>query len=447
MKKSMLAILIAAATALAFAGYQETVTENASRSRSVTVKMGVYSQSSDTWTVLVPEGKKATVTVTRQSLNAYHTATHSGNVSSSSGKSQQLTTSDPQAVFELTSKDTFYVSVSATGGEEIIFSPDFSHFRTELYTDWYATMNYSIQVAYEDVVTPPPQDPVDPGDDLGSGPFAADEESEAFAKRMHDYSPTTLRELAVTIYGKPAAKGDVVAAYDASTGAFCGDAVVLDDKGLATGVIYVPSGAKVHFKVWRAASGLVKPEIIDADPSSDLTVAESGKTIADRTIVVTDVIEQKFDLSGARWHMISFNVLPADPSPAAVFKSVAGKIDSVVRGSSTQLWIPGVGGTLKTIEVGAAYWVLTTASSVSWTVSGKAQPDAAIKLNKGWTMIGYAPRAEGDVTTVLKTALATNKITDIVDGTKVYPGTLKKMTPGKAYWVNATEAMTITYDK
>lgn len=160
----------------------------------------------------------------------------------------------------------------------------------------------------------------------------------------------------------------------------------------------------------------------------------------------SDTASLSLSLSGAQWHKISFNVLPDDPSPAAVFGPVASKIDSVVKGSDTKFWSPGIGGSLLSVEIGAAYWVQTTDPNVAWTVTGMPHPETEIRLNKGWTMIGYALAQEGTVASVLKTALATGKIEDIVDETLFYPGSLTTMKPGRAYWVNATSAMTFRYD-
>ena len=160
----------------------------------------------------------------------------------------------------------------------------------------------------------------------------------------------------------------------------------------------------------------------------------------------SDTASLSLGLSGAQWHKVSFNVLPDDPSPASVFGPVASKIESVVKGSDTKFWMPGIGGSLASVEIGAAYWVQTTDPNVAWTVTGTPHPETTIRLNKGWTMIGYALAQEGAVASVLKTALATGKIEDIVDETLFYPGSLTTMKPGRAYWVNATEAMTIRYD-
>ena len=112
------------------------------------------------------------------------------------------------------------------------------------------------------------------------GPFSEEEKTEAFAKRMHDYVPTMVRAMAVTIDGVPVREGDAFGAYVVGTDAFCGDGKALNGSGKMTGVLYVPSGAKVYFKVWRASSGMANPEILTSGAASALTVPEAGKSIA-----------------------------------------------------------------------------------------------------------------------------------------------------------------------
>ena len=132
---------------------EETITQNDTRTSSVRVEMGIYSRDTDKWSVVVPAGKQANVTVTRTSLSANHTATSSGKASVDS-QTIQLTSSEPQAKFVLTKTGVVYVSVSATGGSYLEFSSDFTKFREVYYTDWYATLSYSISVEYVEAAPP-----------------------------------------------------------------------------------------------------------------------------------------------------------------------------------------------------------------------------------------------------------------------------------------------------
>lgn len=146
----------------------------------------------------------------------------------------------------------------------------------------------------------------------------------------------------------------------------------------------------------------------------------------------------------AGWHEVSFAVLPANGSPEEVFAAVEDKIGYVTYGSAN--WSPTSGGTLTALEVGKGYWVQTTAEGVTWTVTGRGNPDVEIALQPGWNLIGYSLLEEGEIETVLATALATGKIGFICSGSRVYPGTLAMLTPGKGYWVYANAAVTIRFD-
>lgn len=154
--------------------------------------------------------------------------------------------------------------------------------------------------------------------------------------------------------------------------------------------------------------------------------------------------EVLLSLSGVGWHEVSFPVLPEGGDPADVFAPVADRIGYVTYGSKN--WSSKSGSTLTTLEIGKGYWVQTTAENVSWTVSGQTNPDVEIALKPGWNLIGYPLLEAGEVETVLATALATGKIDYIYSGSRVYPGTLTTMAPGKGYWVYANAAVTIRFD-
>ena len=144
------------------------------------------------------------------------------------------------------------------------------------------------------------------------------------------------------------------------------------------------------------------------------------------------------------WQEVSFAVLPAGGDPADVFAPVEDKIGYVTYGSMN--WNPLTGGTLTALEFGKGYWVQATDENVAWTVTGQTNPDVEIALKAGWNLIGYPLLGEGEIETVLETALATEKIDFIYSGSRVYPGTLTTLTPGRGYWVYANAAVTIRFD-
>ena len=284
---------------------------------------------------------------------------------------------------------------------------------------------------WEEIVEPP----------VTYGPWG---EAEA-VKNPDKLGPTMLTDMTLELNGAAGAVGDVVAAFRGDTGALCGLGKVMDESGTLSMVCYAPTGTKLHFKVWVAASGVEEPVVVDCDAKSDLTAPTSGAFLSGHALVVSDDKDLTISLGSADWHTVSFNVLPEDPSPAAVFGSVKAKVAAVTQG--IEFWMPGKTSSLKAIEIGKGYWVNTKVDDVEWTVSGKTDPKAEIALEEGWNLVGYAPEAEGAVQQVLKIALAAKAVDYVTYGVEFYPGgTLKKMEPGKAYWVHATKAYTLVYD-
>lgn len=144
------------------------------------------------------------------------------------------------------------------------------------------------------------------------------------------------------------------------------------------------------------------------------------------------------------WHEMSCSALPEGGSPEDVFAAVSNEVGYVTRGSAN--WSPADGGTLAELEFGKGYWVRTIVSNVTWTVTGETDPTVEIALKPGWNLIGYPLLEEGEVETVLATALATGKIVYISSGSLVYPGALVTLVPGRGYWVYVREAVTIRFD-
>ena len=162
----------------------------------------------------------------------------------------------------------------------------------------------------------------------------------------------------------------------------------------------------------------------------------------DRLDEETRTMTMSFPRAG--WQEVSFAVLPEGGDPADVFAPVENKVGYVTYGSLN--WNPLTGGTLTELEIGKGYWVQTTAENVSWTVTGQANPDVEITLKPGWNLVGYPFLVEGEIERVLTTAMSTSKIDFIYSGSRVFPGTLTTMVPGKGYWIHAADAVTFRFD-
>ena len=154
------------------------------------------------------------------------------------------------------------------------------------------------------------------------------------------------------------------------------------------------------------------------------------------------------DISLAKtgWHLVSFSVLPDDPSPANVFGDEFSKVGSLADMGSL-LWTPSY-ATLTELKAGEPYWINTTAPNLTFSVVGASDPSREFVLKKGYNRIGYALVEEKRTADALKKALAEGAITYIADdGSLFYPnGGLETMSPGKVYWVYAPAACTIRYD-
>ena len=151
-------------------------------------------------------------------------------------------------------------------------------------------------------------------------------------------------------------------------------------------------------------------------------------------------------LAKTGWHLVSFSVLPDDPSPENVFGGELSKVGAIADMGSL-LWTPSY-ATLTELQTGEPYWINTTAPNLTLSVAGAPDPGRVFALKKGYNRIGYALVEEGRTVDVLEKALADGAITHVADdGSLFYPGGgLETMLPGKVYWVYAPAACTIRYN-
>ena len=275
------------------------------------------------------------------------------------------------------------------------------------------------------------------------GPWGYDPET-----TKDDVAASTLANISMSINGAEMAEGDVVAAYDSRGRLRAIGKVASGNGGLGVSFsMNATAGTELMFLLWK--HGTQASDICVAD--TWIVVPDPGK-VDNRELRLAGTPDTKIpfrscsiSLADAGWHLVSFNALPNDPSPAAAFAAVADKIGQVVRGS--KVWNPGSGGRLTELEVGVGYWVQTKVGDVEWTVAGVPDPGVEIPLSRGWNLVGYPLPERGAPATVLKTAYNAGKFTQIVDGSKVYPGRLDTLEPGKGYWLYAPAACTITFDQ
>ncbi|MBQ7188974.1 MAG: leucine-rich repeat protein [Kiritimatiellae bacterium] len=255
--------------------------------------------------------------------------------------------------------------------------------------------------------------------------------------------PNWLVNVSLSVFGEAAPVGSCVAGYD-SEGVLRAYGVV-ENNGKLDICVSAFEGTKIYWQAW--VFGTPQDAVLDAVGS--YVTQKPGEDYSGVSITVLDTVSQVITVERSGWNLISFNALPDDPSPEAVFGDVADKIQSVVSG--TKRWTPQNGGRLTELKIGVGYWVKTTEDNVSWTVTGRPDEEVEITLNAGWNLIGYPLLESGDPGTVLKSAADAGIVSSVVSGTKRWTpqsgGRLTEMSPGVGYWLKANEAATITFDK
>jgi hypothetical protein len=134
---------------------------------------------------------------------------------------------------------------------------------------------------------------------------------------------------------------------------------------------------------------------------------------------------QNFNLA-AQWNLITFQVVPDNPDPEAVFATLPGFQAAWTYDIGTGLWqryVKPAGNALQQandvvanlllalppIEPGRAYWVFTSQAVPSWPVSGSVPKGASfpsLKLEPGWNLIGITVGAAGVTNTEAVSLLA-----------------------------------------
>ena len=194
------------------------------------------------------------------------------------------------------------------------------------------------------------------------------------------------------------------------------------------------------------------------------TASDVGSRVSNQTVITANVtyyahwsprnggddfVEQTIAIPRDGWNLVSFNVLPDDPSPEVVFADVADSVQSVVSG--TRRWTPLSGGRLAALQIGVGYWVKTTRDNVVWTISGKPDEGIVINVNQGWNLIGYPLLDVGAPEAVLQSASDAGIVSSVVSGTRRWTpqsgGRLTEMAPGIGYWLKATKSGTIKFDR
>jgi hypothetical protein len=164
------------------------------------------------------------------------------------------------------------------------------------------------------------------------------------------------------------------------------------------------------------------------------------------------------------WNLIALPFVPTDPSPAAVFASIAGQYDLVFAYAGCDTadpWkkydpiAPPFVNDLTAVTVGQGVWVRATAA-VTLRVAGRLPGTTTIPLCLGWNLIGYPSQAPVALPGALDASIAGQYdlvyAYDAADpdpwkqydpSAPPYANDLMQMGPGWGYWLHATSAATL----
>jgi uncharacterized repeat protein (TIGR01451 family) len=170
------------------------------------------------------------------------------------------------------------------------------------------------------------------------------------------------------------------------------------------------------------------------------------------------------------WSLISPLVNPGNTGVEVVQRGIAGPYAAILGyDGGLRAYYPDRPGdsTLTTVDASHGYWVRTPISSTTsltdtfwseavatWRLAGEMLPeDRSLPLAAGWNLAGYLPHASLPVTVALQSIEGDYASVLGFAGTAVsyYPdldasyNTLAWLRPSAAYWISATQAITLEY--
>lgn len=204
------------------------------------------------------------------------------------------------------------------------------------------------------------------------------------------------------------------------------------------GAIASPEGRYAQYRATLdTASPLAAPQLASA--TLHATLRPAGPTM------------HVIDLA-AGWNLVSFNLTPADPAPAAVLSSLGSAYDLVYAwNAAQQSWsrydpaaLP-FANDLTALTPHQGFWVhLTEAAQLS--VTGTAPAQSAVTLRSGWNLVGYPAAVSRPLPAALDfdfSLIYAYHAADSVDPWKLHdatagPGYVPDLThvePGWGYWI------------
>lgn len=157
------------------------------------------------------------------------------------------------------------------------------------------------------------------------------------------------------------------------------------------------------------------------------------------------------------WNLVSFNVAPAAPAPAAVLAGLP--FDLVFAWDApTQSWrrhdpaAPAFANDLTMLTSHQGFWVRLLEAGTLVVPGPVVLPDTAIELHPGWNLVGYPSTAERPLPAALLSygvgqdfnliysyrAADANSPWKLFDRSATFGNVLTALAPGWGYWVNLT---------
>ena len=275
--------------------------------------------------------------------------------------------------------------------------------------------------------------------------------------------PTTYTSVAtvlalITVEGENAGMDDAVGAFVGDELRGTGDIISFEGATYINMTVYLAGGEEmvdfVHFNQAECSTcsidaGLTAMSFGEYGSFDDPLMFDAN---CSATSLEVDALEG--------WNYVSTNVMPEDYAISTLFDAalegsllkVLGDNDFALGGSYTP-GIPSVFNSLQMHSDAAGYVIKLSADNL-WSSTGEPLDPAStpLDLNEGWNIIGYVPQAAMPAEEAL--ASIDGVIGTVIDGqngTVWNPAnpnefnSLLNMEPGRSYWVNMSEAATLTY--
>ena len=215
--------------------------------------------------------------------------------------------------------------------------------------------------------------------------------------------------------------------------------------------IYGKEEAELTYKAYDASTGTVYPSVSISDQSAFTFVSDKTVGSFNKPVVFTPLneIEQDLSLDRSEWKWFSFYAQPKTNDMSVIFKDAKGVILCVTDGNSSVVNWQGV---LDPISFDKMYKLKATEPYEEYLVGEPAEAsNVEIKLNKGWTWIGYPCQASNSLDAAF--ASAEPQEGDMVknqSGFSIYTGggwygLLNAMQPGDGYMYNNTASAEKTF--